>query len=297
MAQAEIIDGKARALTLRGAIAVEVAGLKTAHGLTPGLAVVLVGDDPASAVYVRSKEEQSLQAGMHSVLHRLSAEVSQDELLALVRRLNADPAIHGILVQLPLPAGLDAHAVIQTIDPAKDVDGLTEVNAGRLAAGAAGLVPCTPLGCLILLRETLGDLAGRHAVVVGRSVLVGRPVAQLLLGADCTVTIAHSRSRDLPALCREADILVAAVGRPQMVRGDWIKRGAAVIDVGINRVPASDPAKAARGVTRLVGDVAFDEAAQTAGWITPVPGGVGPMTVACLLQNTLTAAKRLHEIA
>jgi len=297
MAQAEIIDGKARALTLRGAIAVEVADLKTAHGLTPGLAVVLVGDDPASAVYVRSKEEQSRQAGMHSVLHRLSAEVSQDELLALVRRLNGDPAIHGILVQLPLPAGLDAHAVIQTIDPAKDVDGLTEVNAGRLAAGAAGLVPCTPLGCLILLRETLGDLEGRHAVVVGRSVLVGRPVAQLLLGADCTVTMAHSKSRDLPALCRDADILVAAVGRPQMVRGDWISPGAAVIDVGINRVPASDPAKAARGVTRLVGDVAFDEAAQTAGWITPVPGGVGPMTVACLLQNTLTAAKRLHGIA
>jgi len=218
MAQAEIIDGKARALTLRGAIAVEVADLKTAHGLTPGLAVVLVGDDPASAVYVRSKEEQSQQAGMHSVLHRLSAEVSQDELLALVRRLNGDPAIHGILVQLPLPAGLDAHAVIQTIDPAKDVDGLTEVNAGRLAAGAAGLVPCTPLGCLILLRETLGDLEGRHAVVVGRSVLVGRPVAQLLLGADCTVTMAHSKSRDLPALCRDADILVAAVGRPPRVR-------------------------------------------------------------------------------
>ena len=296
MVQAEIIDGKARALTLRRAVAMEVERLKAGHGLTPGLAVVLVGDDPASSVYVRSKEEQSLEAGMHSALHRLDARVPQDELLALVRRLNRDPAIHGILVQLPLPAGLDAHAVIQAIDPAKDVDGLTEINAGRLAAGAAGLVPCTPLGCLILLRETLGELAGRHAVVVGRSVRGGRPVAQLLLGADCTVTIAHSRSRDLPGLCREADILVAAVGRPAMVRGDWIKRGAAVIDVGINRVPSSDTAKAARGASRLVGDVAFDEAVQAAGWITPVPGGVGPMTVACLLQNTLTAAKWLHGI-
>ncbi len=293
MSQAQIIDGKITAERLRAEVAQEVAALKAQHGLQPGLAVVLVGEDPASQVYVRSKGEHSKAAGMHSVTHRLPADVSQDDLLALVRQLNADPAIHGILVQLPLPKGLDEKAVIETIDPAKDVDGLHVVNAGRLAQGLPSLVPCTPLGCMILLRETLGDLTGKRAVVIGRSVLVGKPVAQLLLAADCTVTIAHSRTQDLAAVCREADILVAAVGRPQMVKGDWIKPGATVIDVGINRVPFRDPVKAAEGKTKLVGDVAYKEALAVAGHITPVPGGVGLMTVACLLQNTVTAAKRI----
>ena len=293
MPQAQIIDGKVTAERLRAEVAQEVAALKAQHGLQPGLAVVLVGEDPASQVYVRSKGEHSKAAGMHSVTHRLPAEVSQDELLGLVRQLNADPAIHGILVQLPLPKGLDEKAVIETIDPAKDVDGLHVVNAGRLAQGLPSLVPCTPLGCMIMLRETLGDLSGKRAVVVGRSVLVGKPVAQLLLAADCTVTIAHSRTQDLPAVCREADILVAAVGRPQMIKADWIKPGATVIDVGINRVPFRDPVKAAEGKTKLVGDVAYKEALAVAGAITPVPGGVGLMTVACLLQNTLTAARRI----
>ena len=293
MSQAQIIDGKITAERLRAEVAQEVAALKAQHGLQPGLAVVLVGEDPASQVYVRSKGEHSKAAGMHSVTHRLPADVSQDDLLALVRQLNADPAIHGILVQLPLPKGLDEKAVIETIDPAKDVDGLHVVNAGRLAQGLPSLVPCTPLGCMILLRETLGDLTGKRAVVIGRSVLVGKPVAQLLLAADCTVTIAHSRTKDLAAVCREADILVAAVGRPQMVKADWIKPGATVIDVGINRVPFRDPVKAAEGKTKLVGDVAYKEALAVAGHITPVPGGVGLMTVACLLQNTVTAAKRI----
>ena len=298
MSQAQIIDGKVTAERLRAEVAAEVAELKARHGLQPGLAVVLVGEDPASQVYVRSKGEHSLAAGMHSQTHRLPAETSQADLLALVRQLNADPAIHGILVQLPLPKGLDEKAVIETIDPAKDVDGLHVVNAGRLAQGLPALIPCTPLGCMIMLRQTLGDdLAGKRAVVVGRSVLVGKPVAQLLLAADCTVTIAHSRTRDLPAVCREADILVAAVGRPQMIKGDWIKPGATVIDVGINRVPFSDPVKAAQGKTKLVGDVAYKEALAVAGAITPVPGGVGLMTVACLLQNTVTAAKRIAGIA
>jgi len=296
MTQAGIIDGKARAEALRGRVAAEVVALVAEHGVKPGLAVVLVGDDPASQIYVRSKGEQTLAAGMHSATYLLSAEVTQEDVVALVKRLNDDPAIHGILVQLPLPAGLDSAAVIAAIDPDKDVDGLTVVNAGRLANGTPGLTPCTPLGCLILLRETLGDLAGRRAVVVGRSVLVGRPVAQLLLAADCTVTIAHSKTFDLPGLCREADILVAAIGRPEMVRGDWIRPGATVIDVGINRVPFRDPVKAAEGRTRIVGDVAFKEASQRAAWITPAPGGVGPMTVACLLQNTLTAARRIHGV-
>jgi methylenetetrahydrofolate dehydrogenase (NADP+)/methenyltetrahydrofolate cyclohydrolase len=255
--------------------------------------VVLVGDDAASQIYVRSKGEQSRAAGMHSVTHLLPASTTQDELHALVEALNRDPAIHGILVQLPLPPHLDAAAMLERLDPQKDVDGLTIASAGRLASGLPALTPCTPLGCLILLRESLGDLAGREAVVLGGSVLVGRPVANLLLAANCTVTIAHSRSRDLPGICRRADILVAAVGRPEMVRGDWIKPGAAVIDVGINRVPFRDPVKAAEGRTKLVGDVAFKEAREVAGWLTPVPGGVGPMTVACLLQNTLTAARRL----
>jgi methylenetetrahydrofolate dehydrogenase (NADP+)/methenyltetrahydrofolate cyclohydrolase len=289
MASAIIIDGKARAERLRESVRLEVARL---GALRPGLAVVLVGDDPASAVYVRSKGEQSREAGFHSETHRLPASATQKEIEDLVLALNRDSAIHGILVQLPLPKGLDEQAVLNLIDPDKDVDGLTPVSAGRLANGQPGLTPCTPRGCLILLQDALGDLSGKQAVVLGRSVLVGRPVAQLLLRADCTVTIAHSRTRDLPAICREADILVAAVGRPEMVRGDWIKPGAAVIDVGINRVPSADPAKAAKGKTRLVGDVAFEEALEVAGWITPVPGGVGPMTVACLLQNTLDAAKR-----
>ncbi|MBB3889502.1 methylenetetrahydrofolate dehydrogenase (NADP+)/methenyltetrahydrofolate cyclohydrolase [Phenylobacterium haematophilum] len=293
MSQAQIIDGKVTAERLRAEVAEEVAALKAQHGLQPGLAVVLVGEDPASQVYVRSKGEHSKAAGMHSVTHRLPADVSQSDLLTLVRQLNADPAIHGILVQLPLPKGLDEKAVIETIDPAKDVDGLHVVNAGRLAQGLPSLVPCTPLGCMIMLRETLGDLSGKRAVVVGRSVLVGKPVAQLLLAADCTVTIAHSRTQDLAAVCREADILVAAVGRPQMIKADWIKPGATVIDVGINRVPFRDPVKAAEGKTKLVGDVAYKEVSAVAGAITPVPGGVGLMTVACLLKNTVTAAKRI----
>jgi methylenetetrahydrofolate dehydrogenase (NADP+)/methenyltetrahydrofolate cyclohydrolase len=297
MTEARLIDGKVHAERLREQVAAEVAALRADHGVQPGLAVVLVGDDPASQIYVRSKGEQSLAAGMRSETHILPADTAQSEVEALVRRLNADPAIHGILVQLPLPGHLDTPAVIAAIDPDKDVDGLTVINAGRLASGLPGLAPCTPLGCMILLKETVGDLTGLEAVVVGRSVLVGRPVAQLLLAADCTVTIAHSRSRDLPAICRRADILVAAVGRPAMVRGDWIKPGAAVIDVGINRVPFSDPVKAAEGRTKVVGDVAFKEARAVAGWITPAPGGVGPMTVACLLRNTLTAARRIWDLA
>jgi methylenetetrahydrofolate dehydrogenase (NADP+)/methenyltetrahydrofolate cyclohydrolase len=291
-----LIDGKARADALRESVTAEVARLKAVHDLQPGLAVVLVGNDAASQVYVRSKGEQSRAAGMYSVTRRLPADTTQAELLAVVEDLNVDPLIHGILVQLPLPAHLDATAILERLDPDKDVDGLTVVNAGRLASGMTALIPCTPLGCLILLRETLGDLTGLNAVVLGRSVLVGRPVAGLLLADNCTVTIAHSRTRDLPGLCRSADILVAAVGRPEMVRGDWIKPGAAVIDVGINRVPFRDPIKAAEGRTRLVGDVAFKEALTVAGWLTPVPGGIGPMTVACLLRNTLTAARRLAGV-
>ena len=297
MVDSIIIDGKARAEALRASVTAEVARLKVEHGLQPGLAVILVGDDPASQIYVRSKGEQSQAAGMHSVVHRLAADTTQDDLIALIERLNRDPAIHGILLQLPLPAHLNAGAVLARLDPDKDVDGLTVISAGRLASGLEALTPCTPLGCLILLREALGELAGRDAVVLGRSVLVGRPVAALLLADNCTVTVAHSKSRDLPDICRRADILVAAVGRPEMVRGDWIKPGAAVIDVGINRVPFRDPAKAALGRTRVVGDVAFKEARGVAGWLTPVPGGVGPMTVACLLQNTVTAAKRLAGVA
>jgi len=282
MSEARIIDGKAYAAAIIGEIAAEVAGLK----FQPGLAVVLVGDDPASQVYVRNKAKQTVAVGMKSVEHRLGAEVLQDELLALVAALNADAGIHGILVQLPLPAQIDSAAVLDAIDPAKDVDGFHVVNAGRLAAGLPGLVPCTPLGCLLLLKAALGDLSGLEAVVVGRSNIVGKPVAQLLLRENCTVTMAHSRTRNLPEVCRRADILVAAVGKAEMIRGNWIKPGAAVIDVGINRVPAEN------GKTRLVGDVAFEEAKAVAGWITPVPGGVGPMTIACLLRNTLEAAKK-----
>ncbi len=293
---AQIIDGKVHAERVRADVAAEVARLRAKHGLQPGLAVVLVGDDAASQVYVRSKGEHSLAAGMHSVTHRLPADTQQDELIRLVADLNADPLIHGILVQLPLPKHLDESAVIAAISPDKDVDGLHVVNAGRLVAGLPSLVACTPTGCVILLKATLGDLTGKRAVVVGRSLLVGKPVAQLLLAEDCTVTMAHSRTVDLPAICREADILVAAVGRPRMIRGDWIKPGATVIDVGINRVPFDDPIKAAEGKTKLVGDVHYKEALAVAGAITPVPGGVGLMTVAVLLQNTVTAAKRLAGV-
>jgi len=289
---AQLIDGKIYAERLRNQVAVEVAQLRADYGIQPGLAVVLVGADPASEIYVRSKGEHSLAVSMHSVTHRLPADTALHDLLRLVGELNADPLIHGILVQLPLPKHLDERAVLAAINPDKDVDGLHVVNAGRLANGIPSLTPCTPLGCMILLRETVGDLTGLRAVVVGRSVLVGRPVAQLLLQADCTVTIAHSKTRDLAAVCREADVLVAAVGRPRMIRGDWIKPGAAVIDVGINRVPFDDPVKAAAGRTKVVGDVNFKEAMEIAGWVTPVPGGVGLMTVACLLQNTVTAARR-----
>ena len=292
MSEARIIDGKAFAAGLRGRIAVEVAELKAKHGLQPGLAVVLVGEDPASQIYVKSKGEQTKEAGMHSEEHRLPATATQAEIVALVSKLNADKAVHGILVQLPLPNGLDSAPVIAAINPDKDVDGLTIANAGRLASNLPGLVPCTPAGCLMLAKDQLGDLSGKTAVVVGRSNLMGKPMAQLLLQADCTVTIAHSRTKDLPGVCRQADILVAAVGRPEMIKGDWIKPGAVVIDVGINRVPSRDPEAAAAGKTRVVGDVAFDEAKQTAGAITPVPGGVGPMTIACLLNNTLIAARR-----
>jgi methylenetetrahydrofolate dehydrogenase (NADP+)/methenyltetrahydrofolate cyclohydrolase len=292
MAAARIIDGRELSEALRAEVALEVARLKAEHGVQPGLAVVLVGEDPASQVYVRSKGEQTLAAGMHSETHRLPADVGEDALVALVERLNSDPKVHGVLVQLPLPKGYDERRVIDTIDPAKDVDGLTLINAGRLASGFAGLTPCTPLGCMMMLRQVLPEgLAGKRAVVVGRSVLVGRPIAQLLLQADCTVTIAHSRTRDLPDVCREADILVAAVGRPRMIRGDWIKPGATVIDVGINRVPFDDPVKAAAGKTKIVGDVAYKEALKVAGGVTPAPGGVGLMTVACLMANTVQAAK------
>ena len=289
---ARIIEGLPVAERLRAEVTAEVARLRAEHALQPGLAVVLVGEDPGSQAYVKSKGEQSLAAGMHSVTHRLPADTGQAELMALVADLNADPLIHGILVQLPLPKHLDEKAVIAAIDPDKDVDGLHVVNAGRLVAGLPALVACTPTGCLILLKATLGDLTGKHAVVVGRSLLVGKPIAQLLLAQDCTVTMAHSRTVDLPSVCRMADILVAAVGRPRMIRGDWIKPGACVIDVGINRVPFDNPEQAALGKTKIVGDVNYKEALETAGWITPVPKGVGPMTVAVLLQNTVTAAKR-----
>jgi len=288
---ADIIDGKAFAAGIRTQVADEVSKLKAEHNLTPGLAVVLVGEDPASQVYVRNKGKQTVEVGMNSFEHKLDVETSQDDLLALVGKLNGDPQVHGILVQLPLPSHIDSNAVINAIDPAKDVDGLTVQSAGRLSVGQDALTPCTPLGCLMLLRDRLGDLTGKHAVIVGRSNLVGKPIAQLLLGENCTVTICHSRTSNLPAVCRTADILIAAVGRPLMIKGDWVKPGAAIIDVGINRIPKGD------GKNRLVGDVAYDEAVEVASIITPVPGGVGPMTIACLLANTITAACRANGLA
>ncbi len=288
---AQIIDGKIISAELRGKVAEEVARVVRDHGVTPGLAVVLVGSDPASEVYVRSKHKQTKEAGMASFEHRLPAEVPQAELLALIAKLNADPAVHGILVQLPLPKGLDSNAVIDAIDPAKDVDGLNPVNAGRLASGLFALTPCTPLGCIIMAKQVHASLQGMNAIVIGRSNLVGKPLVQLLLNENATVTIAHSRSRDLPALCRQADLVFAAVGKPEMVKGSWIKPGATVIDVGINRTPSPDGGK-----DKLVGDVAFAEAKEVAGAITPVPGGVGLMTVACLLVNTLRAACAIHGL-
>jgi methylenetetrahydrofolate dehydrogenase (NADP+)/methenyltetrahydrofolate cyclohydrolase len=283
---ATIIDGKAFAAGLRAGIGRAVAGLAD-EGVTPGLAVVIVGEDAASQIYVRNKVRQTLAAGMRSFDHALPASTGEADLRALVGRLNADPEVDGILVQLPLPGQIDPQRVIEAIDPAKDVDGFHPINAGRLLAGAPAFVPCTPLGSLLLIKSVLPRLAGLDALVIGRSSIVGKPMAQLLLQQDCTVTMAHSRTRDLPGLCGRADILVAAVGRPELVRGDWLKPGAVVIDVGINRVP--DPA-AGEGRTRVIGDVAFREAAAVAGAITPVPGGVGPMTIACLLRNTLQAA-------
>jgi len=288
---AAVIDGKAFAETLRGRVGALVPAFVAQAGRKPGLTVVLVGEDPASAVYVRSKGKATEAAGMKSDTIRLAAETSQSELLDLVRTLNADETVDGILVQLPLPKQIDENAVIAAIDPDKDVDGFHPVNAGRLATGLPGFVPCTPLGCLMLLKHRLGDLAGKEAVVIGRSNIVGKPMAQLLLGESCTVTIAHSKTRDLPAVVRRADIVVAAVGRAEIVKADWIKAGAAVIDVGINRIDAGD------GKTKLVGDVAFDDVSRVAGAITPVPGGVGPMTIAVLLRNTLVAAHRNAGVA
>ena len=287
VSRAAVIDGKAFAEGLRARVATLAASFEQAAGRKAGLAVVLVGDDPASQVYVRSKGKQTVACGMASFEHRLPAETSQQDLLALVERLNADPAVDGILVQLPLPDQIDEQAVVDRIDPNKDVDGLTPVSTGRLALGLPGLVPCTPLGSLMLLKDRLGSLSGLDAVVIGRSILVGKPMAQLLLSENCTVTIAHSRTRNLPEVVRRADIVVAAVGRQEMVKADWVKPGATVIDVGINRIPAAEDGK-----TRLVGDVDYAGVSQVAGAITPVPGGVGPMTIAVLLRNTIVAAHR-----
>lgn len=290
---AHIIDGKAFAAKVRESVAADVAKLQANHGVTPGLAVVIVGEDPASQVYVRNKSKQTKEAGMNSFHFALPDTTSQEELVAKVEELNADPAVNGILVQLPLPKHMDEAAVIETIIPEKDVDGFHVVNSGLLATGGKGMVPCTPLGCLMMLQDTLGDLSGKKAVVVGRSNIVGKPMAQLLLDANCTVTIAHSRTNDLPEEVAAADIVVAAVGRPEMVKGDWIKKGATVIDVGINRIDAPEKGE---GKTRLVGDVDFEGAAHNAQAITPVPGGVGPMTIACLLRNTITATCRQKAI-
>ena len=283
---AALIDGRTAAEALRARLAITADFFRASTGRPAGLATVLVGEDPASAVYVRSKMKATREAGMESIHHPLPTDTREADLLALVEELNRDPGVDGILVQLPLPGQIDSARVIDAIDPDKDVDGFNVINTGRLAIGGEALVPCTPLGCIHLLKDHLGELSGKDAVVIGRSNIVGKPMAMLLLQESCTVTIAHSRTRDLREVCRRADILVAAVGRPEMVRGDWIKPGATVIDVGINRVPAGE------GKTRLVGDVAFDEAREVAGAITPVPGGVGPMTIAMLLRNTLVAAHR-----
>ena len=288
---AKRIDGKAFAQGLRERVGEAVSSLQRDHGLTPGLAVVLVGEAPASQVYVRNKGKQTLEAGMKSFEHKLPDTTSETELLGLIDQLNADPDVHGILVQLPLPDQIDSHAVINAINPDKDVDGFHLINVGRLSTGASGLVPCTPLGCLMLLKDELGDLSGKNAVVVGRSNIVGKPMAALLLAESCTVTIAHSRTQDLAGVCREADILVAAVGRPEMIPGDWVKPGATVIDVGINRIEGEE------GKTRLVGDVDYASSEAVAGAITPVPGGVGPMTIACLLRNTVQAACAANGIS
>ncbi|SFO23220.1 methylenetetrahydrofolate dehydrogenase (NADP+) / methenyltetrahydrofolate cyclohydrolase [Roseovarius lutimaris] len=290
---AQIIDGKAFAATIRDKVAGHVARLKADHDIVPGLAVVLVGEDPASQVYVRSKGKQTVEVGMQSFEHKLDVNTSEANLLALVERLNGDPAVHGILVQLPLPKHLDEDLVINAIDPAKDVDGFHISNVGLLSTGQKSMVPCTPLGCLMMLRDFHGSLSGMDAVVIGRSNIVGKPMAQLLLGDSCTVTIAHSRTRDIADVVRRADIVVAAVGRPEMVPGDWIKPGATVIDVGINRIDAPEKGE---GKTRLVGDVDFASASRVAGAITPVPGGVGPMTIACLLANTVTACCRANGL-
>ena len=287
---AKVIDGKAFAAKVRGLVAGHVARLKEDNGLTPGLAVVLVGEDPASQVYVRNKHASTVEVGMASFEHRLSADTGEADLLALIDKLNADPAVHGILVQLPLPGHLNSELVINRIDPAKDVDGFHISNVGLLGTGQKSMVPCTPLGCLMMLRDHHGKLAGLNAVVVGRSNIVGKPMAQLLLGDSCTVTIAHSRTKDLAEVCKRADILVAAVGRPEMITGDMVRPGATVIDVGINRIERDGKAK-------LVGDVHYESAAAVAGAITPVPGGVGPMTIACLLANTLTACCRANGLA
>jgi methylenetetrahydrofolate dehydrogenase (NADP+)/methenyltetrahydrofolate cyclohydrolase len=285
-----VIDGKVFAADVRGRVAEHVAKLKSEHGITPGLAVVLVGEDPASAVYVRSKGKMTVEVGMKSVEHKLDVDTSQEDLLAVIEQLNNDPDIHGILCQLPLPKHLDEELVIGSIDPAKDVDGFHISNVGLLGTGQKSMVPCTPLGCLMMLRDHHGSLSGMDAVVIGRSNIVGKPMAQLLLGDSCTVTIAHSRTKDLPDVVKRADIVVAAVGRPEMVPGDWIKKGATVIDVGINRIEKPE------GGTRLVGDVEYESCAAVAGAITPVPGGVGPMTIACLLANTLTACARANGL-
>lgn len=287
---ATILDGKAFAAKIRGEVADHVSALKRDRGITPGLAVVLVGEDPASQVYVRSKGKQTIEAGMESFEHKLPATAGEDEVLAIVERLNADERVHGILVQLPLPDQIDESRVLSAIVPEKDVDGFHVLNVGRLATGQKAMIPCTPLGCLMMLREHHGSLSGLDAVVIGRSNIVGKPMARLLLGESCTVTIAHSRTADLAATVARADIVVAAVGRPEMVPGDWIKPGATVVDVGINRVPGE------AGKTRLVGDVDFESCAERAGAITPVPGGVGPMTIACLLANTLTACCRANDL-
>ena len=285
-----IIDGKAFAAELRGRVATAVSRLESSHGLIPGLAVVLVGEDPASEVYVRNKGKQTVEVGMASFEHRLSDQTTERELLVLIDQLNSDPTVHGILVQLPLPAQINTHAVINAIDPDKDVDGFHLINVGRLTTGESGLVPCTPLGCMMLLRAYAGDLSGQNAVIVGRSNIVGKPMAALLLAAHCTVTVAHSRTKDLTDVCRQADILIAAVGRAEMIQGDWIKPGATVIDVGINRIDGEN------GKKRLVGDVEFALASAVAGAITPVPGGVGPMTIACLLRNTVQAACAVNGV-